>query len=315
MSQSAGPPVEVTAGSKGEWIVHLSDGPVRTHLPPKLIHALAKAKGPAMLGYELERAGNKGPVMRMLSTGLGAYATAADLQGKRVLDFGCGTGTSTVAMALTYPEASFVGVELEERWVEAARVRAEVFSAANAEFAVSPNGASLPDVGRFDFVMLSAVWEHLLPGERPGIARALWDSLRPGGIIFLNQTPHRWWPLESHTTGLPLINYLPKGLAHRYAKLSPRLRGDESWSELLRYGVRGGTVREILGMFSSPDAPATLAAPREDVGDRLDLWLDTSSGLRMPWAKRATWAGLKAVKALTGRQVAPVLTIAIQKQS
>jgi hypothetical protein len=38
----------------------------------------------------------------------------------------------------------------------------------------------------------------------------LWRQLRLGGILFLNQTPHRYYPLEHHTTGLPLLNYLPE---------------------------------------------------------------------------------------------------------
>jgi hypothetical protein len=65
--------------------------------------------------------------------------------------------------------------------------------------------------------------------------------------MFLNQTPHRYYPLEYHTTGLPFLNHLPSPLAFRAAKrFSKRVAPNTSWVELLRDGVRGGTEREIL---------------------------------------------------------------------
>ena len=81
-------------------------------------------------------------------------------------------------------------------------------------FELSPSGSELPpDIGSFDYVILSAVWEHLLPAERPVITRLLWNALRPGGALLINQTPDRWSPFEHHTTGLWGINYLPDRLA------------------------------------------------------------------------------------------------------
>jgi len=53
----------------------------------------------------------------------------------------------------------------------------------------------------------------------------LWSLLRPGGVLFVNQTPYRWRPLEYHITSLPFVNYLPAFAAMRVARLSPRIKG------------------------------------------------------------------------------------------
>jgi hypothetical protein len=64
----------------------------------------------------------------------------------------------------------------------------------------------------FDYIMFNAVFEHLLPHERPRLLPAVFvRHLRPVGVMFLNQTPYRYSLVEVHTTGgLPLINYLPE---------------------------------------------------------------------------------------------------------
>jgi hypothetical protein len=76
-------------------------------------------------------------------------------------------------------------------------------------------GDQLPaQIGQFDFVMLSAVYEHLLPGERTVVMPLLWSVMKEGAAIFINQTPYRYFPFEHHSTGLWLINYVPDGMAH-----------------------------------------------------------------------------------------------------
>jgi len=42
--------------------------------------------------------------------------------------------------------------------------------------------------------------------------------LAPGGHITILDTPNRYFPLETHSVGLPLIQWLPAPLAYVYAK-------------------------------------------------------------------------------------------------
>jgi 2-polyprenyl-3-methyl-5-hydroxy-6-metoxy-1,4-benzoquinol methylase len=245
-----------------------------------------------------------------------SYVEPAEFAGKRVLDFGCGSGASTMVLSRLLPPCEIVGVELEERLLRIARLRARHFERSSLVLLKSPAADSLPpDLGQFDFLMFSAVFEHLLPHERPRLLPQVWSHLKPGGVLFLNQTPYRYSLVEVHTTaGMPLINYLPDGLtlylARRFCKHVSR---EEDWTTLLRRGIRGGTVPEILGILGGSKR-ATLLKPSPQAGDRIDLWFNTLSA-RHASLKRSIWASLKVIKALTGAEITPTLSLAIRKEA
>ena len=110
---------------------------------------------------------------------------------------------------------------------------------------------SIPIKNKVDFVLLSAVYEHLLPTERKKILKMCWKLIKKDGVIFINQTPNRWVIYENHTTNLFLINYLPDKLCHWVSKnFSKRNLKKFSWNQLLRMGIRGGTENEITKIIS-----------------------------------------------------------------
>jgi 2-polyprenyl-3-methyl-5-hydroxy-6-metoxy-1,4-benzoquinol methylase len=243
-----------------------------------------------------------------------SYLDPAAFAGKRILDFGCGSGASVMVLTRLLPPCEIVGIELEDRLLNIARLRAQHFGRTSLQLLRSPSGDSLPpQLGQFDFIMFNAVFEHLLPHERRLLLPKVWEHLRPGGVLFLNQTPYRYSLVEVHTTyGLPLINYLPDSLTLWAArKFSKRVSPTDDWTTLLRRGIRGGTVPEILDILGGP-AHAELLRPSPEVGDRIDLWFSTLSP-RHAWLKRSIWGSLKVIKALTGKQITPTLSLAIRK--
>jgi 2-polyprenyl-3-methyl-5-hydroxy-6-metoxy-1,4-benzoquinol methylase len=245
-----------------------------------------------------------------------SYLEPAEFAGKRILDFGCGSGASVMVLSRLLPPCEIVGIELEEKLLNIARLRARHFGRTSVRLLQSPCGDSLPErLGEFDFVMLSAVFEHLLPAERRQLLPKIWAHLRPGGVLFLNQTPYRYSPVEVHTTGgLPLINYFPDRLAlYTARRFCKRVSPTEEWTTLLRRGIRGGTVPEILGILGGPKR-AALLKPLPRVGDRIDLWINTLSP-KHAWLKRSIWASLKAIKKGTGAEITPDLSLAIRKQA
>jgi hypothetical protein len=176
------------------------------------------------------------------------------------------------------------------------------------EYLVSPSGLELPEgIGEFDFILMSGVFEHLLPAERPVIMPRLWKALKPGGILFLRETPHRYFPIETHTTGLPLINYLPRWLVLPIVRRAPR--GGTNWDELLRRGIRGGSVSEIRKLL--PDA-AILRPSRLGMKDLIDLWYASVPKSRSARSKRYVRAFAKALIAI-GVEWPPYLELALQK--
>jgi len=106
--------------------------------------------------------------------------------GAAIADIGCGTGTSSLVLARTYPSAQVHGFDADAEAIAAARavvpasadrVRFEVRDMAGLDAAVKP------DLGRYDLV---CVFDALHDMSRPvDVLRACRALLRPGGSVML----------------------------------------------------------------------------------------------------------------------------------
>lgn len=238
---------------------------------------------------------------------LTAYCDMSTLRGKRLLDFGCGVGASSLHLARVLPETEIVGVELKAEQVQLGNRLSAYHHLTNVRFLASPAGDRLPaNLGTFDVITLCAVYEHLLPHERRTVLPLLWRALKPGGVLLLTGTPYRWFPVEHHTTGLPLVNYVPNGLAHRIAQRFGKFRSKGDWCAYLRAGIRGGTEWSVLREIGA----GRVMAPR--TSDRATYWLTgTSSSHR--GIKRLLAAGFRLTDRLLGTIPSTHLDIAIRK--
>ena len=290
-----------------------------THYPLELIKAVLEVKSPAWLCDEIARDEDPTYVEGDLLASLFSYVPGPAFQGKRLLDFGCGAGASTMILARALPHCEIIGVELNGKLLDLARRRADHYQLDNLTLLQSPAADRLPAaLGDVDFVVLSAVFEHLLPAERPALLGQMWSLLRQDGVLFINQTPDRRFPLETHTTGLPLINYLSDRPAHRLAcRWSPRVSREASWASLLKDGIRGGTPNEVMACLRGcPGAPELLQPRADGIRRQSDIWYRTA---RERWSRRQGGLKGKAVLAamsLIGRSripVAPYLSLAVRK--
>jgi 2-polyprenyl-3-methyl-5-hydroxy-6-metoxy-1,4-benzoquinol methylase len=273
--------MEIKADDPGLFI------PIRTwdtQLPLDILEGLAARMEFAWLCDHVARLESPDYVAGPLRRELFSYFDWGAFAGKRMLDFGCGIGASSIIMAEWLPELQIVGAELDSDKVDLARRIAGHKRLSNVSFYVSPDPGSLPaEVGQVDFIMLSAVYEHLLPNERKSLMPLLWKQLKPGGTIFINQTPFRWFPYEHHTTGLLGINYLPDWLAchvaRNYSKFSKQANSALDWQGLLRRGIRGGTEPEMLrNLQRNSQQRGTILQPTQNgLRDRADLWLSATS--------------------------------------
>jgi tRNA (cmo5U34)-methyltransferase len=96
-------------------------------------------------------------VLSYLRTCLGSRA--------RVLDVGCGTGTTLLTFATEQPEWSLVGVEPAETMLELARVKAGELEVEDRLEFVTGTADALPDEPTFD-AAISVLVLHLLPEDR-----------------------------------------------------------------------------------------------------------------------------------------------------
>jgi SAM-dependent methyltransferase len=105
-----------------------------------------------------------------------------------------------------------------------------------------------PD-GRFDLVLVVGVVEHLPPRNRRAQVDEYYRVLAPGGHIAILDTPNRLFPLETHSIGLPLVQWLPPRVAHVYARLvRPRKFGAVSYESFVADGTgwRNATLADCL---------------------------------------------------------------------
>jgi 2-polyprenyl-3-methyl-5-hydroxy-6-metoxy-1,4-benzoquinol methylase len=295
--------------SKDRWV---------TSYPVDLIRDMFDTLGPSWLCDEIMREEDPGYVRRNLESDLFAYFERKELEGRKIMDFGCGCGASTILLSRMFPGASIVGVELDPSLLSIARKRIEFYGLSNIQLRQSPGGSELPrDLGQFEFVIMSAVFEHFMPEERKLLMPRIWALVSNGGYLFLDQTPHRFFPIELHTTMLPLINYLPRPLALGFARgFSRRVGRNEGWEALLRKGIRGGTVREILRLLSKEEGrPISLEPRRLGLRDRVDLWYFMTDRNKMPMEKSLIRLLMKALKSVTGVSLVPCLSLVLKKPS
>lgn len=138
-----------------------------TSYPVELIDLILRVKGPGFLCDEIMRDEHPLYVRMHLEKAILGYADESRFAHKRILDFGCGSGASSMILSSLFPTAEIVGIDLMGDLLSIAKARAQHYGFNNVTFLQSPSGAELPEgIGIFDFVVLSAVYEHLLPDER-----------------------------------------------------------------------------------------------------------------------------------------------------
>jgi hypothetical protein len=82
---------------------------------------------------------------------------------------------------------------------------------------------------------------------RAAVVGEMWRLLRPGGLLFISETPNPLWPIDRHTTGLPLIPWLPSGMAARLAVAAGRHRPGADLDARGRRGMSYFAIKRAVG--------------------------------------------------------------------
>ena len=168
----------------------------------------------------------------------------------RIIDFGCGSGSSTAALATHF--TSVLGLDIIEAEAEAARDRCRLMGVKNCEFDAQSPEAILDRCEResYDVIVLHAVVEHLLEAEKLDYLRRLWKALVPGGHLFVVETPNRYAYFDGHTFSQPFLHLLPDEILRPMLRSTPSIRLAEALDEAyLRDGTAGfSEQRHRFGM-------------------------------------------------------------------
>jgi 2-polyprenyl-3-methyl-5-hydroxy-6-metoxy-1,4-benzoquinol methylase len=136
------------------------------------------------------------------------------LKGARVLEIGCGTGASTVALA--EQGASVLAVDIDGPSVTVARERCRLYGLDVEFLQADASEALAQDLSKFDIVIFWAVLEHMTHEERLTAIREAWTRLSPGALLCVISTPNRLWYFDNHTSNLTFFHWLPDEIARRY---------------------------------------------------------------------------------------------------
>ena len=170
-----------------------------------------------------------------------------------VLEVGCSFGHMTEYLAEQPEVAGIVTFDTDPAFVAIVRTKVEDLGLGKVrEVALLGNDETrrLPYAdGAVDLVVVTGVIEHLPVRNRRAQVDEYYRVLAPGGHIVILDTPNRLFPFETHSIGLPLVQWLPPGLAYRYARLCrPRRFRDVSIAGFTRDGTgwRNATLRDCL---------------------------------------------------------------------
>jgi SAM-dependent methyltransferase len=173
--------------------------------------------------------------------------------GLRVLEIGCSFGHITEWLAERPEVARIHTFDTDPAFVAITRAKVDELRLARvAEVALLGNDETrrLPWAdGAFDLVLAIGVVEHLPARNRRAQVDEYYRVLAPGGHVAVLDTPNRWFPLETHSVGLPLVQWLPPRLAWRYARVArPDRYGRVSFETFMADGTgwRNATYAECL---------------------------------------------------------------------
>lgn len=152
------------------------------------------------------------------------------LRSATILEVGCGTGASTVA--LSEQGARVVGVDESQGALAVARVRCDLYGVeANFKRANAVELNSSLCESEVTAVIYFAVLEHMTWQERRDSLRAAWQMLQKGQYLVVIETPNRLWHTDFHTTSEPFFHWLPDDIAFAYSRLTQRKIFNEIFRE------------------------------------------------------------------------------------
>lgn len=212
------------------------------------------------------------------STVIPWLSSVKPLKGTRILEIGCGTGSSTVALA--EQGANVIAIDILESSLRVAKKRSKVYNL-DVDF-VCANATELHNIFvnyQFDFIIFFASLEHMTYGERMIAMKKTWEMLAPGNYWCIIDTPNRLWYVDFHTSLLPFYQWLPDDLAYSYSRYSPR----ESFCDMYRESDEGSEqsfLRQGRGVSFHEFELTMRRAEELNVVSSLSIYLQHQNPLR-----------------------------------
>jgi SAM-dependent methyltransferase len=209
-----------------------------TYYSARLVRMLIARKGPhrAPLYFPFKETRGRhflGPLV--------AHLRARGCAGLSVLEVGCSFGHVTEFLAEQPEIGGITAFDTDPEFVAMVQTKVDELDLRRVHDVrlLEPEATRRlpwPD-GAFDVVLAIGVIEHLPERMRRAQVDEYYRLVAPGGLIAVLDTPNRVFPLETHSVGLPFVQWLPPRLAHRYARaLRRRTYGSMTFADFTADG-------------------------------------------------------------------------------
>lgn len=188
---------------------------------------------------------------------------APDIGPRRILDMGCGIGTSTVPAAVCFPEAEVHGVDVGASMLRYAHARAEHLGAA-VHFSQQNAEQTNFESGSFDVVYSCVILHETSPQAMANILAESKRLLRPGGIAV---------HLE-----VPLLHTLGDLWSELSAELEAQFNNEPNWR-----GALSADYPQMMRAAGFSDVRAGYQATAFDARSAPKTFGDTSEGVFRSW--------------------------------
>lgn len=182
-----------------------------------------------------------------------------NLDGKKILDFGCGMGGMSLWYGKNF-DCQVHGVDIDGHHIRIANDLKGRHDLPNVRFEVR-NVLDKPVSDKYDFIVLNDVAEHIQLPILKQIFVELAKSLAPAGKVFVSYPPWKS-PYASHVQhvlGIPWCQFLPQGmLMNMIAKNNRPIVGEEESDLLEAYkGLNHLTHKKLMGAVDGSGLKAT----------------------------------------------------------
>jgi SAM-dependent methyltransferase len=142
-------------------------------------------------------------------TAILAGLDAPPIEGCRVLELGCAAGANLMAMAEGLPGATFVGIDLSPRQIEAGRRTAESLGLTNVRLEAMSIVDLTPDFGQFDYILCHGVYSWVPPEVQARILEVCRDNLATQGLACVSYNTYPGWHARGSVREMMLYHVDP----------------------------------------------------------------------------------------------------------
>src|SRR4051812_24653950 len=111
----------------------------------------------------------------------------------RVLELGCATGGNLITIALAFPDAQFVGIDLSPRQIAQGQAIVQKLGVKNVSLHAKSILDIEPDFGQFDYIICHGVYSWVPEEVRKKILSICSKNLSPQGLAYISYNTYPGW--------------------------------------------------------------------------------------------------------------------------